>query len=96
MKQENNMDYKKLFISADLDYCHHAAVIIDLETYQFYNALFSCQQTGGAIGDFFLLKTGGSISCEQVKAFAEKSEDNRAKKYLKITNDNWKELIDEK
>ena len=43
MKQENNMDYKKLFISADLDYCHHAAVIINLETYQFYNALFSCQ-----------------------------------------------------
>ena len=90
------MNYKKLFISADLDYCHHAAVIIDLETNQFYNALFSCQQIGGAIGDFTILKTGGIISVEQVKALAEKSDDSRAKKYVEITNDNRKQLIDEK
>lgn len=88
------MNYKKLFISTDIDDCHHAAVIIDLGTHQFYDALFSCQQSGGVISDFFILKTGSPISCEQVKALAEKSEDSRAEKYSKITNENWKELID--
>ena len=88
------MNYKKLFISADLDYCHHTAVVMDLETNQFHNALFSCQQTGGAIGDFTLLKMGGVISVEQVKALAEKSEDSRANTYVEITKDNWKKLIE--
>ena len=88
--------HKELFVSKKLDYGDQSAVIVDLKTHQFYNAIFSCQQRGGGFGAHYIVHKGEAISPEHVKALAKKSEDIRAKKYVEITNDNWKQLIDEK
>lgn len=94
MKNEIKVEYKELFVLADLDSYHYAAVIIDLKTYQFYNALFEGKTIGGGTG-YYPSKTGDPISYEQVRKLADKSQDSRAKAYLGITNDNWKEIIGE-
>ena len=74
------MNYKELFISSHLDSQHYAAVIIELETHRFYNALFEACTIGGGIG-YSLSKAGEPISFEQVQKLADKSEDERAFKY---------------
>ena len=74
------MNYKELFISSFLDSQCYAAVIIDLKTHKFYNALFEALTIGGGIG-YYLSKTGDRISFEQVQKLADKSEDERAFKY---------------
>jgi len=95
MEQENNMNYKELFVLTELDYGDYVAVIADLETHQFHEAVFSCQQRGGGFGNPSIVHKEAAISHEQVKALAEKSKDSRVKKYLEITNENWKDLIHE-
>jgi len=87
------MNYKELFVLTELDYGDYVAVIVDLETHQFHEAVFSCQQRGGGFGNASIVHKEAAISHEQVKELAEKSKDSRASKYLGITNDNWKELI---
>ena len=51
------MNYKELFISSFLDSQHYAAVIIDLKTHRFYDALFKACVIGGDKG-YYLSKAG--------------------------------------
>ena len=81
------MNYKELFISSFLDSQYYAAVIIELETHRFYNALFEACTIGGGHG-YSLSKTGEAISFEQVQKLADKSEDERAFKYKRTTSEN--------
>ena len=81
------MNYKELFISSFLDSQHYAAVIIELETHRFYNALFKALVVGGSKG-FYLYKAGEPISFEKVQKLADKSEDERAFKYKRTTSEN--------
>ena len=74
------MNYKELFISSYLDSQHYAAVIIELKTHRFYDALFEACTIGGGLG-YSLSKAGEPISFEQVQKLADKSEDERAFKY---------------
>ena len=81
------MNYKELFISSFLDSQCYAAVIIELETHRFYEALFKAWTIGGVRG-YSLSKTGEAISFEQVQKLADKSEDERAFKYKRTTSEN--------
>ena len=81
------MNYKELFISSFLDSQHYVAVIIELETHRFYEALFKALVVGGGIG-YYLYKAGEPISFEQVQKLADKSEDKRAFKYKRTTSEN--------
>ena len=94
MKGVNTVNYKELFVLTELDYGDYVAVIVDLETHQFHEAVFSFQQRGGGFGNAHIVHKEVAISHEQVKGLAEKSKDPHAKKYVEITNDNWKDLID--
>ena len=81
------MNYKELFISSFLDSQHYAAVIIELKTHRFYDALFKACVIGGDKG-YYLSKAGEPISFEQVQKLADKSEDERAFKYKRTTSEN--------
>ena len=84
--------YKELFVSQFLDYYHYAAVIFDAQEQCFYNALFEGTQYGG-ISAYAAKQKGKALSVESVRKLAEESEDCRAEKYVRISEDNWQELI---
>lgn len=85
-------NYRELFVSQFLDWCHYAAVIYEEETACFYEALFENTWAGGACGSGFKNK-GSAISIDIVRKLARKSEDSRADKYVDISEDNWQELL---
>ena len=92
MTTEIKMNFKKLFIVDYLDFSYYTAVIIDLDTHLFYHALFLRNQCGRTI-THYLRRTGQPISIENIRELAEKSIKRRAKPYLSITEDNWKDLV---
>ena len=92
MEIDKKMQFKKLFIIEYFDCCFYDAVIMDLKTQLFYPAIFMHQRTGDTV-THELYRLGQPISCEQIRALAAKSLYRRAKPYLNITDENWKEII---
>lgn len=85
---------KTLFITRFLDSAHHAAVFFDWDDDCFYHVLFERVQTGGAAG-YALRDKGRPVSIDTVRKLAEASEDGNAGRYCAITEENWRELVDQ-